>query len=531
MHSYGGNGQQSYGSYGGGYGGIPSSSSPDGTGATLRRRTLDTDDNHANGGTTPSRRGGGPTTPKSVVRKLDFMFPKVDTEYTIRTEGGGIASMIAVCLIAVLVIAECVAWRGQNTSSTEHISVDTSLGKRMQVNLNITFPALACEDLHVDVMDVAGDSQLNIEDTMVKQRLTLKGYRLGEQEKVESNKHAVEERKEKEILKTDLPPDYCGPCFGAEDTSTDPRLDSNSNGTDVENQEPPAKQCCNTCDELIAAYEKKRWRTDVIKMTSEQCIREGRNKKTEPKRMKKGEGCNLSGSMTLNRVAGNFHIAMGEGVERDGRHIHSFVPDDTPNFNASHIIHHLSFGAQHDSLKDFNHVAIKHMSPLVGVEKTVTRAVGTTGLFQYFIKIVPTTFVKGTSPQQRIETNRYFFTERFRPLISKVITDRDDDGYDDDHVLDDDQEAVEGKKAVPAGGRGGHSNHEHHDVRNAILPGVFFIYEIYPFAVEISENSVPFTHLLIRIMATVGGVFTIMKWADSFVYSHSGRRRSAVHLS
>ena len=32
-----------------------------------------------------------------------------------------------------------------------------------------------------------------------------------------------------------------------------------------------------------------------------------------------GEGCNLSGHFIVNRVAGNFHIAMGEGVERDGK--------------------------------------------------------------------------------------------------------------------------------------------------------------------------------------------------------------------
>jgi hypothetical protein len=77
--------------------------------------------------------------------------------------------------------------------------------------------------------------------------------------------------------------------------------------------------------------------------------------------------------------------------------------------------------------------------------------------------------------------------------------------------------------------------HDHHHVRNSILPGVFFIYEIYPFAVEVSETSVPLTHLLIRIMATIGGVFTIVKWADAlwfkFVGSKThGRRHSSSML-
>jgi hypothetical protein len=53
--------------------------------------------------------------------------------------------------------------------------------------------------------------------------------------------------------------------------------------------------------------------------------------------------------MTVNRVAGNFHIAMGKGVERNGRYIHSFLEEDLPNFNVSHIIHQLSFGPGNDS--------------------------------------------------------------------------------------------------------------------------------------------------------------------------------------
>ena len=72
------------------------------------------------------------------------------------------------------------------------------------------------------------------------------------------------------------------------------------------------------------------------------------------------------------------------------------------------------------------------------------------------------------------------------------------------------------------GGKSGgtlHEKVEHHDTQNAVLPGVFFVYEIYPFAVEVTKNKVPFMHLLIRIMATVGGVFTIMGWIDSALYS------------
>jgi len=88
---------------------------------------------------------------KAVVRKLDFMFPKVDSEFTVRTEGGGMSSLAAYCVIAVLVMAEILGWFQQNAGTLEHISVDTSLGKKMRVNMNITFPGLACEGASMDV--------------------------------------------------------------------------------------------------------------------------------------------------------------------------------------------------------------------------------------------------------------------------------------------------------------------------------------------------------------------------------------------
>jgi hypothetical protein len=131
-------------------------SNKDGGGAVLRRRNVDASSPQLNAN---GRKHQAFSPAPSVVKKFDFMFPKVDTEYTVKTDRGGVASVVAYCLIALLVLAETGTWIGQNRAVTEHISVDTTLGLRMRVNINITFPALACDDLHLDVMDVAGDAQ------------------------------------------------------------------------------------------------------------------------------------------------------------------------------------------------------------------------------------------------------------------------------------------------------------------------------------------------------------------------------------
>lgn len=495
--SYGGAPSAGYGSYsgGGGMGGNGAASSDGG----LRRRThlneSDYTNHHYNGDYYNGDDDNKKKNRSSTVEKLDFMFPKVAEEFTVKTHGGGVATMAAYGLIFLLVMTEILNWRGQNRLETSTAVVDKSLGKRMRINMNITFPSLACEDLHLSAIDVAGDSQIDIEDTMKKIRLHQDGSVYSKKEiAVELNQHVEEQRQKEEILKQKLPENYCGPCYGAHEKEN---------------------QCCQTCDEVIEAYKTKKWKTELLQYTAEQCVREGRDK-MEPKKMAKGQGCNLSGYMTVNRVSGNFHVAMGEGVERDGRHIHTYNPEDAENFNASHIIHSMSFGPENGN------------EPLNGATKIVTETTGTTGLFQYFIKIVPTkyigdgvnfpTFDRTTSlpslyPEEEesrfankkiIETNRYFFTERFRPLMTELLEDED---YEDDDK----------RARADTGYTGGHQNKDHHMKQNSVLPGVFFIYEIYPFAMEIVQNEVPFTHLLIRLMATVGGVFTLARWLDSIL--------------
>ena len=480
-----------------------------------------------------------------LLKKVDF-FPKTEIDYEIRTERGAQLTFVGYLLTLLLILAEFTTWNSLNSEPNEHIIVDTSIGKRMRVNLNITFMGLHCDDLHLDVIDVAGDSQMDISDNMFKRRLTSSENGGGGSvnknrgrannnnnnnhddvaaaQRVEANIKAVEDKKAQELLKADIPKDYCGPCYGSSESEGD---------------------CCNTCDDVLQRYQKKRWNENAVQPLAEQCIREGRGK-VEPKRMNKGgEGCNLQGSFTVNRVAGNFHIAMGEGVDRDGRHIHQFLPEDRINFNASHVIHELSFldeeygdivGANmmnDDKKRKKKKNGIDGERSMNGVTKIVTEETGTTGLFQYFIKIVPTVYKgdilddmalielkdnnKSDNKNEKVlETNRYFYTERFRPLLGEVH---------EEAILSGDSDR--GMAGAHVGGKTGgtlHEKAEHHATANAVLPGVFFVYEIYPFAVEITRNRVPFAHLLIRIMATVGGVMTIMKWIDGALYSREKKK-------
>jgi hypothetical protein len=78
--------------------------------------------------------------------------------------------------------------------------------------------------------------------------------------------------------------------------------------------------CCNTCQDLKDAYRMKNWAFNDVVRNSEQCLREKNDPISGVRHGK--EGCRVHGSMEVNKVAGNFHIAHGDSIIRDGRHIH-----------------------------------------------------------------------------------------------------------------------------------------------------------------------------------------------------------------
>ncbi len=50
------------------------------------------------------------------------------------------------------------------------------------------------------------------------------------------------------------------------------------------------------------------------------------------------------------------------------------------------------------------------------------------------------------------------------------------------------------------------------------MPGIFFVYEMSPFMIEAKGSTIPFTHLLTKLCAIVGGVLTVVGVLDSLVF-------------
>lgn len=54
--------------------------------------------------------------------------------------------------------------------------------------------------------------------------------------------------------------------------------------------------------------------------------------------------------------------------------------------------------------------------------------------------------------------------------------------------------------------------------QEAVLPGIFFVYELSPFMIEASRIRMPILHFVTKLCAIVGGVFTVLGVLDSILF-------------
>ncbi len=185
-------------------------------------------------------------------------------------------------------------------------------------------------------MDVSGEQQNDISASVYKVRLDKEGNKisdskLGKSIEFVANFIELGVKKPTENSTDVVDPNYCGDCYGG-----DPKI----------TEENP-KGCCNTCEAVREAYQRKGWSfssPDNI----DQCIKEGY---VDKMREQANEGCNINGHLEVSRVAGNFHFAPGKSFQQAHMHVHDLhqfmqqMSGEDPNkYDFSHIVHYLSFG-------------------------------------------------------------------------------------------------------------------------------------------------------------------------------------------
>ena len=181
---------------------------------------------------------------------------------------------------------------------------------------------------------------------------------------------------------------------------------------------------------------------------------------TEEQQRALSEGCQVYGYLEVNRVGGSFHIAPGKSFSLNHIHVHDVQPFTTTDFNLTHTIRHLSFGRNVPGKTD----------PIDGVTSVAEKG---SEMFQYYVKIVPTTFER--SDRSTFVTNQFSVTRHNKAIINNLMGDTG-------------------------------------------MPGVFFSYELAPVMVKYQQKEKSFGHFASGLCAIIGGVFTVAGIIDKLIY-------------
>ncbi|XP_076291836.1 endoplasmic reticulum-Golgi intermediate compartment protein 3 isoform X2 [Lasioglossum baleicum] len=366
-----------------------------------------------------------------ILRQLD-VHPKVrdEADILVRTFSGAIVTIISTIIMGMLFFSEVNYYLTPTLS--EELFVDTSRGSKLRINLDIVVPTISCDLLSIDAMDTTGEQHLQIEHNIFKRRLDLNGKPIENPEKTDiTDTKALS----KTTIKTEesSTPKTCGDCYGAASASI---------------------ECCNTCEDVREAYRQKKWAPpdpgDIKQCQNDKSIEKFKNTFTQ--------GCQFYGYMEVNRVGGSFHIAPGDSFSVNHVHVHDAQPYTSAQFNMTHKIRHLSFGLNiPGKTNPMDHTTV------VATEGAM--------MFYYYIKIVPTTYVRANG--STLLTNQFSVTRHVRKV--SVFSESG-------------------------------------------MPGIFFSYELSPLMVKYTEKAKSFGHFATNTCAIIGGVFTVAGLVDALLY-------------
>lgn len=335
-----------------------------------------------------------------AVKRFD-LYRKVPRDLTEPTLSGAAVSCCAICVGLYLFATEFFQFIQRRLESNMFIDESKS-EEKLQINLDVTLPAMPCELLSFDAQDVMGSHEVDAHGNLWKERLTSRGDVIGREEI--KNSH-----------------------YGASSTLTRHFSFGYSND-------------------------------DIERIRN---------------MIHSGEGCRVKGFVRVNKVPGNVHLST---------YSHSYLfgslYQETRNLNISHTINHFSYGPSVDVSYIQQHFAgTGVVSPLDNTLQIVTDkregALAESAIFEYYTKVVPTTYV----PLGRPPLHVYQFTASSNKIM------------------------------------------------NQQMPSLYFRYDFSPVTVEYKEARESLSQFLIHICAVIGGIFTMAGMFDAILH------KGIVHIA
>ncbi len=191
-----------------------------------------------------------------------------------KTDVGAMITVTSIILMLILFFSEVSYYL--KIESEDHLYVNTTLSsKSLKIDFDFSFPEISCNLLSVDVLDDIGVPQKDAVHKIYKNKISRSGENLNitiPLEKLGDTLTTEKQLEDLSQLKMKKRNAECGNCYGAS----------------------PAGECCNSCDEVKAAYERVGWRFQPAKIA--QCEAELFSKNLRDQFAEDG-GCRVYGEL------------------------------------------------------------------------------------------------------------------------------------------------------------------------------------------------------------------------------------------
>ena len=304
------------------------------------------------------------------------VYPKTLSEFRQRTLTGGIVSILTIVLVLLLTCMELVDF--VQVKTVEHLYVDTSRGSPpMRINIHISFPALPCSVISVDTLDLSGTRPDETAMIIEKTRLDA-GGRTIPSPAAQGSQVPGGRPPERRLL-------FDG--GGGPTAAAAGRAGAQGGGGATDRKPNGLRDLGHLAgrgDILLSAL-----LSELLPNVFED------TEAIAELRTHLGEGCHIEGSITVQKVAGNFHFAL----QKADHHVLMTVFGQKESLNVSHVIHSISFGDVYPEM----------VNPLDDSRRILTNS---TGFVQYHLKVVPTLYEPWHG--EPLLTNQFSYTELFR---------------------------------------------------------------------------------------------------------------------
>ena len=310
-------------------------------------------------------------------------FARPVQEFQVKTAVGGYISIGSICLVAALFLSELSYFLTLDTK--DEMLIDQSQERKyLNVSLDITFSALPCSVLSINLMDPKQNNVMHVAHEIFKMRLTSAGESIG--------KPIREGLQNVAMTPADLATVFKDRKIRANHSSTRIRCPSCFQSLLDEDS------CCNSCKEVREAFLNHGWDDRPDDYIFSQCIDEAFQRTAA----QMGEGCRVQARLHVRKVPATLHVGIGQHIRRDLVRAKS-MPELTIGADFTHEIHNLSFGPDFPGL----------VRVLDGRQKSSHRP-PLSEHYQYDVHVIPTRFQEDGSDE--IAGHQYSVTEYVKAI-------------------------------------------------------------------------------------------------------------------